>query len=101
MPDERLIKLGLMIKEYRKANKLSQSKFAYKCGTTSTFICHIEKYAKTQDHEKYKINPQIVTFMKLAKGLNMNLDRLFAEIGWSKKFDRTKSLLDEFKSTIP
>lgn len=64
---ERLIKLGLMLKNIREKKGLSQSQLAYKIGKDQQSI---------QRLEKGNINPSYIYLIEICNGLEINLKDL-------------------------
>ena len=64
-------KFGLKVRELRKAQGLSQEKFAFKCELHRTYIGCIERGEK---------NITIVNIEKIAKSLGVKISNLFEKI---------------------
>lgn len=62
------VKIGLRLKELRKARGLSQEKFAFKCELDRTYIASIEQG---------KRNVSIVNIEKITNALNVSLTDFF------------------------
>ena len=62
------VKIGLRLKELRKAKGLSQEKFAFKCELDRTYIASIEQG---------KRNVSIVNIEKIVNALNISLTDFF------------------------
>ena len=62
------VKIGLRLKELRKAKGLSQEKFAFKCELDRTYIASIEQG---------KRNVSIVNIEKITHALNISLTDFF------------------------
>lgn len=60
-------KLGLKIKELREQKGLDQKSFAFDCEISRTQLYMIENG---------NTNPRLLTLMKIAKGLDLNIDEL-------------------------
>jgi len=72
--------LGELIHSYRKENRFSMQEFADKCGVSKAYIGLIE-LGKTGHGDKGDIDIKLSTYEKIARGLGMNVDDLFATIG--------------------
>lgn len=72
MPELSLPKeFGSLVRELRSARKLSQEGFAYRCGISRTYMTHIEKGDKL---------PSIDVVARIARGLEVEISSLFAEL---------------------
>lgn len=65
------MELGMRIRYYRKQRKLSQEKLAELCSLHPTYIGQLERAEK---------NATIETLYHIARGLNISLSQLFADI---------------------
>lgn len=61
---EKLIRLGLKVKELREEKGLSQTELAYKIGKDQPSINRLEKG---------KVNPSIIYLLQICEGLEVNL----------------------------
>jgi transcriptional regulator with XRE-family HTH domain len=70
------MKIGRMVKAYRKANSLTMRDFAAKSGVSHSYIAMLEdgKNSKTG----LPMTPGLVTLKKLSVGMDMTLDELIA-----------------------
>lgn len=68
--NDKLIKLGLKVRELRLAKSLSQTDLAFKIGKDQPSINRLEKG---------KINPSILYLMEIANGLEIPVSRLLEE----------------------
>ena len=68
--------LSELIKEYRKQNSLSQRQFALKCGVSNVHISMIENNKNPKTGQP--LTPTLPMLKKIADGMNISLDRLFA-----------------------
>ena len=67
MKEQELIKLGNIIREYRKSLNLSQEKLAFLCNFDRTYISLIERG---------KRNPSYLNLLKLSEGLKTSISEL-------------------------
>lgn len=78
------MKLGDIIKEYRKANGLSQRDFAKLCNLSHTYISTIEKIYDPRSGNP--VAPTIEVVKKIANGLKMPLKDLLDIIDNNQEF---------------
>jgi transcriptional regulator with XRE-family HTH domain len=64
---EKLIRLGLKVKELREEKGLSQTELAYKIGKDQPSINRLEKG---------KVNPSIIYLLEISEGLEMSIIEL-------------------------
>jgi putative transcriptional regulator len=65
---EKLIRLGLKVKELREEKGLSQTELAYKIGKDQPSINRLEKG---------KVNPSIIYLLQICEGLEISIEELF------------------------
>lgn len=63
--------LGLRIKAFREGAKLSQEELAHRCAIHVTYLSGLENG---------KRNPSLLVLSRLANGLNVKLEALFANL---------------------
>ena len=80
--------LGMIIKEYRERNRLSQRQFALMCDVSNGYISMLEEGRNPKTTEP--IVPSLATMKKLAKAMGMSLNDLM-----SKADDMEISLSDK------
>jgi len=80
--------LGMIIKEYRERNRLSQRQFALMCDVSNGYISMLEEGRNPKTNEP--IVPSLATMKKLAKAMGMSLNDLM-----SKADDMEISLSDK------
>lgn len=80
--------LGMIIKEYREKNRLSQRQFALMCDVSNGYISMLEEGRNPKTNEP--IVPSLATMKKLAKAMGMSLNDLM-----SKADDMEISLSDK------
>jgi putative transcriptional regulator len=68
--NDKLIKLGLKVRELRLAKSLSQTDLAFKIGKDQPSINRLEKG---------KINPSILYLLEIANGLDISVSKLLEE----------------------
>ena len=68
--NDKLIKLGLRVRELRLAKSLSQTDLAFKIGKDQPSINRLEKG---------KINPSILYLIEIANGLEISLSKLLED----------------------
>ena len=68
--NDKLIKLGLRVRELRLAKSLSQTDLAFKIGKDQPSINRLEKG---------KINPSILYLLEIANGLEISLSKLLED----------------------
>lgn len=72
------MKLSEAIVRYREENKLSQREFAKRCNLSHNTIHLIEKGINPKTGNE--LIPDTVTYKKIATGMNMTMDDLFASL---------------------
>ena len=73
------MKLSEMIKEFREENKISQREFARRCGLSNSLISILEKGINPQTGNA--MSQDLDTYLKLAKGMQTSLQKLFEDLG--------------------
>ncbi len=68
--NDKLIKLGLKVRELRLSKSLSQTDLAFKIGKDQPSINRLEKG---------KINPSIMYLLEIANGLEISISKLLEE----------------------
>ncbi|MFY7943425.1 MAG: helix-turn-helix domain-containing protein [Crocinitomicaceae bacterium] len=68
--NDKLIKLGLRVRELRLAKSLSQTDLAFKIGKDQPSINRLEKG---------KINPSILYLLEISNGLEVSLSKLLED----------------------
>jgi len=74
--------LGELLKQYRKAKDLSQRDFARQCGLSHSLVSILEMGVNPQTGKKPE--PDLVTYKKLAIGMNRSVQDLFNDLGNSE-----------------
>lgn len=69
--------LGMIIKEYRERNRLSQRQFALMCDVSNGYISMLEEGRNPKTNEP--IVPSLATMKKLAKAMGMSLNDLMSQ----------------------
>lgn len=64
---ERLLQLGLRVKELREEKGMSQTDLAYKIGKDQPSINRLEKG---------KVNPSIIYLLQISEGLEISIEKL-------------------------
>ena len=64
---ERLLQLGLRVKELREEKGMSQTDLAYKIGKDQPSINRLEKG---------KVNPSIIYLLQICEGLEISIEKL-------------------------
>ncbi|MGB1206597.1 MAG: helix-turn-helix domain-containing protein [Chitinophagales bacterium] len=71
MKEQILITFGKNVRKYRKINKLSQEQLAFKANLHRTYIGMIERAEK---------NITLINIEKIAKALDINIEKLLHEL---------------------
>lgn len=90
--------LGDLITKYREDNDLSQRQFAAKCDLSNAYISLLEKGENPRTGQP--IVPNITQYKKLAKGMRMSINELFATID-DAPIDISVSESDDFDNIYP
>lgn len=69
--------LGMIIKEYRERNRLSQRQFALMCDVSNGYISMLEEGRNPKTNEP--IVPSLATMKKLAKAMGISLNDLMSQ----------------------
>lgn len=70
--------LSTFIKEYRTTHGLSQRQFATRCGVSNGYISMLEREVNPSTGEPAV--PSLVMLRKIASGMGITLDDLFAQV---------------------
>lgn len=73
------MKLGDLIIQYRKENKLSQREFSRRCGLSNSIISIIEKGVNPQTGKPSL--PDMATYNKIASAMGISMQTLFTKLG--------------------
>jgi transcriptional regulator with XRE-family HTH domain len=105
--EEKNLKIGEIVKDYRDKNKISQRQFAQRCRVSNGYISMLEEGKNPKTNEP--IIPTLETYKKIAYGMGISLNMLFslmddAPITVNKSpaneydlTDREKKLIDLFR----
>ena len=80
------MKLSDLIKNYRKNHKLSVRDFAYLCGLSRSYVSVLENDTIPENTGKSVI-PSLAVIQKLAKGMNMDPQRLMGLVAYAENDD--------------
>lgn len=86
------MKLGEFVEKYIREHKISQRQFAKKCGMSSGYISMIVNGVNPRSNTP--IVPTLKSLNGIARGMNMTIDELLAEIDdmlVDMSFDKNKS----------
>ena len=72
------MRIGLIIQNYRKRNKMSMDAFAKKCGLSKAYVGLLEQ--GTHPKTKKPIHPSVDTINRVAIGLGIDFDSLFRSL---------------------
>ena len=70
------MKLGEIIRVFRKKNKMTMQEFADRAGLSKGYISMLEKNQHPQSHRK--LVPSFETYLKVASAMSMTIDDLVA-----------------------
>ena len=73
------MKLGDLIIQYRKENKLSQREFSRRCGLSNSIISIIEKGVNPQTGKPSL--PDMATYNKISSAMGISMQTLFTKLG--------------------
>ena len=90
--------LGDLITKYREDNDLSQRQFAAKCDLSNAYISLLEKGENPRTGQP--IVPNITQYKKLARGMKMSINELFAAIE-DAPIDISVSESEDFDNIYP
>ena len=76
--EEKILKIGGLVKEYREKNNLSQREFAKRCGVSNGYISMLEEGKNPKTNEP--IVPALATYAKIAKALGITVNDLFVKM---------------------
>jgi transcriptional regulator with XRE-family HTH domain len=74
--EEKILKIGEIVKDYRNKNKISQRQFAQRCRVSNGYISMLEEGKNPKTNEQ--IIPTLETYKKIAYGMGISLNMLFS-----------------------
>lgn len=90
-----ILKLGELIKNYRKEHQLTMAEFAKRANLSKPYISMLEKNKNSRSGKP--IVPSVVTLKKVAQAMNLSFDMLLKELDANQKISLVEQ---EFTLTV-